>query len=415
MAKSKLSVNQRNTLNSQRRELLQRRKSKGLSEGQQARLDRIEVQLGLKKEEVRRQVDSVIVKKTTKPAPAALPPSTESNNLSDQQRMDHAVAEAVELGLIREEVLPANTPTDRKGYILSSSHYANHEYDPAKVDPQTRTSQIQLFQLAHIMNQHGVEGPIYCEGRKHNNSYSAFRGQKPIITVGGKDYDIHTPIAQKFLFEHPEALQEVMDQHLVRAGMSGASTPSFYAYTNYNNIQGAHTGRVEQSMNNMVSDAKWSTDFEESFKFFTSTLGRGTVNMNIGTGWDSQGNPALQLAGQWVLTEQIIPAIEHYLRYADRLASFDEMREEDVSTFMLHTNEDQVPSCFCGLGHTLQLSKKLQDNMNVHILTPSDSMHLDKLRRTLPINHPQAGLMNIDIFTKVLNAARAVGPQPGTS
>ena len=206
-----------------------------------------------------------------------------------------------------------------------------------------------------------------------------------------------------------------MDQHLVRAGMSGASTPSFYAYTNYNNIQGAHTGRVEQSMNNMVSDAKWSTDFEESFKFFTSTLGRGTVNMNIGTGWDSQGNPALQLAGQWVLTEQIIPAIEHYLRYADRLASFDEMREEDVSTFMLQTNEDQVPSCFCGLGHTLQLSKKLQDNMNVHILTPSDSMHLDKLRRTLPINHPQAGLMNIDIFTKVLNAARAVGPQPGTS
>ena len=351
------------------------------------------------RENVRKQVESIT---------SNSPSSTETNNLSDEQRMNHAVSIAIEHGLVREEILPSKNPTAKTGYILSSSHYENYKYDLAEVDDQTRASQIQLFQLMHLVNQQGVQGPLYCEGRMHGRNYPSFPIDKPKITINGSEYDIHDPEAQQFLFEHPTALKDIMNMQLQAAEKEKTTAPIFYSYTSYANIQGAHTSRVEERMKNILSDAQWSEKFDEQFKFFTSTLDSGIIDFTVEKGWDKTGKPLVQLAGRWIYTKEIIPLIEYYLAFAEKLAEFDAMREEEMAALMTQTNEGQVPLCFCGLGHTLALAEKMKDKMNVHILTPTDSVYLDDQRRTLPINHPDAGLLNIDVYQKVLEVAKSV-------
>jgi|GEM_PF-1517455 len=395
MAKRSLSVHQRNMLSAQRREILAKKKKGELTESQQERLRHIEEQLNIQQKNVRQKIRSITSKN---PAPV------ETNNVSDQQRMDRAVSIGMQQGLIREEIFPSDTPTTKNGYILSSAHYSNDEYYLEK----TRSSQIQLFQFMHLANTEGVRGPLYCEGRMQGMRYASFPSRTPQITIHGDDYDIHNPEAQKFLFEHPTALKEMMDMQLHAAEKQKTTAPIFYQYTNYANIQGAHTSRVEEKMSDMIAGAQWSKEFSKHFAFFTKIIGSGTVDITFETGWDKSEKPMLKLANRWIYTNEIIPLIEYYLAYADKLAEFDEMREEDMATFMLQTDENQTPLCFCGIGHTLELAKRMTDQMNVHILTPTDSVYLDNQRRILPINHPDAGLLNIDVYQKVLQVAKSV-------
>jgi hypothetical protein len=125
--------------------------------------------------------------------------------------------------------------------------------------------------------------------------------------------------------------------------------------------------------------------------------------VQIGTGWDDDGTPLLELNKKWVRASEVIVDLENYLRFADKL---DVARENEMADFMTAEPEEKVPMAFAGKAHELMVVNRLRPVMEVHVLTPSAATHLDNSRRTLPVNDPNCSILKIDMVTNMLRTAR---------
>lgn len=169
----------------------------------------------------------------------------ENLELGEQEKVARAVEEAVAMGLVREEVFPSATPNARVGYLLSGPHYSVADHDPTLTPAHVKQSQIQFFQLCHLLAKNGVTSRMRAEGREVGKTYTAFRGLRPEMEIGGRIVDALSPEGQQFLFDHPDVLQQLMDHQQLLAKKTGMSTPVFYAYASGMNFAGAHTPQTE--------------------------------------------------------------------------------------------------------------------------------------------------------------------------
>lgn len=331
-------------------------------------------------------------------------------------KAEAAVEEAVKLGIVREEIFPATSKTTRVGYLLSSSHYGTHDYDPSMTPEDTKQSQAELFRLTHLLVRHGVRGPMHVEGREHGRTYRPFAKGRATVDVGdGRALDMYDPEAQRHLFDHPDALRTLMDEHQRQSRTAKIGTPVFYHYAAGMVYEGAHSAETERQLAVFDTWLTWHDAFRAKWSFFFKTL-RGqnegdTVELKIGTGWDQNGAPLLQLAGTWITAKDVVNDMSNYLQFADLFQENDEIRETDMANYLLASPEGSVPMAFAGKGHEFMLVERLRQAMEVRVLTPMSSVRDDKLRRTLPINDPRCGLLNVDIVRKVTDAARNLKPR----
>lgn len=330
-----------------------------------------------------------------------------------EQGVRRAVEQAVQMGIVHEEVHPALTSTPRKGYLLSSSHYGTYEYDPITTPGDKKQTQVELFQLMHLLAQQGYTGPVFVEGRDNTQTYSPFRGTRPKVTLAGTTYDIHDPVVQQALFENPAQLISIMDQQQRLAGQTGGSTPIFYQYSAHKNFRGAHTPATEILVRQFGEWVKWGHSFEKKYAFFFGafTATDGTVHVTIESGWNDQGTPLLLLGTRWMPASEFIQDAETYLRYADALHAVDIARETELADFMSMTAQGEVPLAFAGKAHEFAIAQHAVRHMNLHVLTPKSSMHLNHLRRRHPVNDARSTILRIDIMQKILAFARGIAPQ----
>ncbi|KKW36612.1 MAG: hypothetical protein UY85_C0079G0004 [Candidatus Peribacteria bacterium GW2011_GWB1_54_5] len=320
--------------------------------------------------------------------------------------IERAVERATEMSIVREERFPASRAGCHTAYLLSSCHYDNDAFDPQTTPEATKQSQVQLFQLVHLLQAEGVNCPLFVEGRRHGMGYTPFPIARPVIEFDGSDHDVHTPEAQQFLFDHPRALRDCMDVQQRMAEQRACSTPCFYAYTTYPGTRGAHSAATEQLINAFV--ATWlpfMRQYQQKYKEFWERFQgqEGEIHYNIGTGWDPAKDdaPLVCLVGeQWWYRDDVLREMQWYLQYADKLAELDEVRERELCELFAATKPVYVPMGFAGKGHEFRIVERLRDSMNLRVLTPTASVHLDNMRKTLPINHPDAKILNIRRITR---------------
>lgn len=334
-------------------------------------------------------------------------------------RIERAVDRAKEMGIVREEVFNTSKPKCRTAYLLSSSHYGNDDYDPNSTPEDTKQSQVQLFQLAHLLELEEVESPLFVEGRQHGRGYTPFPVMRPTIEFGGNSYDIHTPEAQQFLFDHPDELISCMDAQQPIARKYKCSTPCFYSYTTYKGISGAHSVKTAKLVTEFGETWEpWMKQYKDKYKEFWSQFPAGQdepTKYRVETGWGEppQRIPVVRLAGSlWWPLDHVLSEMHWYLTYADKLAELDEAREKDMCEFFIATKPECVPMGFAGKGHEFRLIDRLKDGMNVRVLTPTASIEFDNTRTKLPVNHPDAKMLNIKAVTDLIEALNKVPQQP---
>ncbi len=334
----------------------------------------------------------------------------------DHRSMREIVAEAVGRGILREEVFPAKTASGRPpAYLLSSSHPAPDHHRSEGSEEDTIQSQVELFQFVHLMHRKGMKTPIHVEGRMVGRGYTEFPVLRPKLERSGRTLDIHDPEAQAYLFEHPGALSILMHQYLEIAAAHRVSAPIFYAFTSYPHIEGAHSRRTEEAIQNFSSVWMpfYRTFMEKYAAFFKSNAPdqKGMTHLKLGTGWDGAGTPMMQFANQWVPSEAVIREFGGYLTYADMLTEIDTMREQELAEIFAGKPGEIVPIGFSGKAHEYLIADRVTRERALHSLTPASSVQHDHLRRRQPINDPACGLLWIDVAQKVIAAARAQTPR----
>lgn len=333
----------------------------------------------------------------------------------DQLRaVQRAVEQAVAMGIVREEVLPARIATQRRAYLLSSSHYGIHEYDPSATNPDTKATQVELFQLMHLLMQQGFQGPVFVEGRDCTQTYSPFRGQRPTVTLhDGNAYDIHHAATQAALFQNPSLLIALMDTQQRAARIVKASTPIFYQYSAYRNFRGAHTPATEQLVKRFGEQVAWEHSFRAKYAFFFDAMPsvNGQTQLQVESGWDGNGTPLICLGTKWIFAQEFIQDATEYLRYADALHEVNAAREKEMADFFQSTSSATVPMGFAGKAHEFAIAEHATAHMHLHVLTPKSSTHLDHLRRTLPVNDPRCAMLRVDIMQKLLAFAQNIKPR----
>lgn len=345
---------------------------------------------------------------TLVPATAERVPGTE------RERIESAVEEAVRLGIVRQEVFPAAEPTDRVAYLLSSAHYVSGNFDPARVPEATKASQAELIRLAYLLGQKGVRSPIRVEGRTDGMGYTPFGGHRFGVQMGHETVDLFDPRAQRYLFEHPRTLRELMDAHQRACEHSGISQPVFYEYVPNLNYKGAHTPATSRLVDDFDATwIPWHRAFTDKWKFFFDSLRtlNGRQESQIGTGWDGAGTPIMEFAGRWLFAHDVATDMGNYLRYADKLNEVNIAREAEMAALMLAEPAETVPMAFAGKAHELFVVDRLTPHAEVRVLTPMSSVPLDSKRHRLPINHPQSRILNIEMATNLRNAALSLQPR----
>jgi len=350
--------------------------------------------------DLRRQVQSTIA-----------PVANASVNDMPESGTEHiairrAVAEAVEHGIVREEVMSKGP---REAFVLSSSHFGNDDRDPNTIPPDTKHSQVELFQLMHLLRVNKCKSPVFAEGRCYRMGCDT-----PFADLLHEEgMDLADPTVQQRLFEHPDALIALLDRHVAHRKQDPTLTaPSFYHFTSYPGIAGAHSFETEQQMQTMVEWTLWSVKLAEKYRPFVSQFvdpeGRPKA-IPIQTGWDGD-KAMLRLPMGWAYASEVERDCANYLKYVDMLEEFDVRRESELSDLMHATRPELTPLCFVGLGHTLRMVERLKDEFAVHILTPHSSTHLDKKRSAEPVNSPKNPLMNVDLYRTLLRLAQNVPP-----
>jgi len=326
--------------------------------------------------------------------------------------MKEVVAEAVRLGIVREEIFPAKESSALPAaYLLSSSHPA-HDNEPNTEETNTICSQVELFRLAHLIHRSGIKTPIYVEGRTLEQSYTAFPIVRPALEKSNRTIDIHDPEAQAFFFDHPDELAAVMHQYMGIAKQHQLALPIFYAFTAYPHIQGAHTKATNVLVENFFNVwLPFHAEFMNKYRPFLSGLEKnssGMVDMKIPTGWTSDGNPVLHIGNNWITAQDLIREFEGYLTYTDAFAAVDTAREEDLADIFECKMAGEMPMGFAGKGHERRIANLVTTSRPLHVLTPTSSIQHDHLRRELPINDPKCALLYVDLAQKMIAIARSI-------
>jgi hypothetical protein len=221
------------------------------------------------------------------------------------------------------------------------------------------------------------------------------------------------PAVQQRLFDHPADLVALLDKHVACCqGDRGITAPSFYHYTSYPFIHGAHSAGTYEQIDSILEWTRWAQTFTDKYHDFASLFvdPEGVMKqVPIGTGWQDD-RALLEVAGQWMYADAIEKECAAYLNYVDMLADFDKKREQELALLMQQTSSELIPMGWSGLGHTLRMAERLRESFRIHILTPSASIHLDKKRSSHPVNSPESPLMNVGLFRALLHWSRNVPP-----
>ncbi len=339
--------------------------------------------IGIIQSQSRTQVESAMSPKTRTEFRSEPPRILQKEN-SEQSRVQEAVDEAVALGIIREEVIPSDTSDARDIYILSSSHYGNLDYDP-KVTPQAvKNAQVQLFQLAHLLDIRGASSPIFVEGRQFGMGYN-----RPMRDHWKRDgIDLDNAEVQKELFQEPQRLIRLFDEHQKISGKTGVSTPVFYEYTGNIKIAGAHSPATDAKLIEFSTNwLPWETKLKAKYAALEAGW-KGkkgeAIQVSIGTGWQ-EDKPLLEIGDKWFFAHDVRTDCENYFRFAQLLQELNTARENDVSALMQQTKPEFSPMAFMGLAHTMSVTKIVKPWAKTHILTPVSAIDKDHLRSDIGV------------------------------
>ncbi len=328
---------------------------------------------------------------------------------SDQERVREAIDEAVELGIMREEIFPSDSPHSRDVYILSGAHYGNSDFDPTTTPQHCKGSQAQFFQFAHLLQIREAQSPIFVEGRTYKMKYN-----EPIRQYWNqKGIDLNDTRVQERLFKYPEELVQLMDEHQRVSGKTTISTPVFYSYASFNHIAGAHSPATEILLQEFFRIwMPWYFAFNEKYKVLTEQW-KGVAGVKIEyqlpTGWDGP-RPCLEIGGNWVYADDVQKDCENLFRYAQELKKIDDAREADVSDLMQNTHPKLTPMAFMGLGHSLRVEKSIRSWATTHILTPMAAVKLDHQRSYASADDVKSSLLNLSSYQSLHHAACNVPP-----
>lgn len=336
----------------------------------------------------------------------------ESPEAAEHARIRIAVDEAIRRGIVREEVFASPQTNARHGYLFSTRHYQNGQYDPAKTLPETKHSQAQLVQLMCLLQRHGVSSPVFLEGRQNGMGYNTLHPgiPRPQLNVNGRIVDMHDPLAQHAMSEHVEAVISVFDHIQRHAGRFGSSAPCFNQVTPYAHFKGAQAAASMGMMETMNQYMDWEADFRRRYDSFLSGFNGGSIQ--IETYWrPGNADPLLNLAGTLYPAAQLEADARMYLEYLAYFERFNRLREDEMAGFMRGTAADKVPMAFAGKAHELGMARRLQPTMHLHVLTPAASISADALRSQIPgddPSHPLVRLMNklIDLAAQARTAER---------
>lgn len=314
----------------------------------------------------------------------------ESPEAVEHARVRTAVDAAVAKGIVREEIFASPNPTARHGYLLSSRHYRNFQYDPQITPRATKLSQASLFQLMYLLQQEGVTSPVYAEGYFHGRPLpelpKGFR--RPQLLVNNRLLDMHDPLAQRAMFHHTDAILNVFDYIQREAARFGMSGPSFDRVSTYAHIVGGHTADLEPMFEPMHAYIDWESGFLEKYREFFGLVRRTEVP--VLARWEfGESDPYLVVGSVAYAVGPLEEGVRNVLekeRYAER---FDCAREDTMALLMNGTPAGKIPMAYAGKGHELNMVSRLKPTMHLHVLTPPGSIPDDAIRKTMPTDDPR--------------------------
>ena len=314
------------------------------------------------------------------------------------ERMQRAVDEAVELGIVQQEFFPAKIPTSRTAYILASTHYDPDVRNSNYVDPLVKMSQVELFQLTVLMQRAQVPGRILVEGVQHIDA-PVPRGRILLPTDAGDSVPLQSPAQQEYFFSHPTELIQIID-HLLSTGKG--HIPLFYRLSSFP-FDGAESEETSKKADALLQRLPRSFKFNKTLKKIEIALSAGTTAGAFDcTTLEKDGDTYLDFGnGCVVLARLIQEEAKAHLATMAEWNDTDNRGEEDFQTFLLHSPVDTVPIGWMGKAHGHVVAEALQNTMNVRLLTPRSSIYFDA--RKMRENRDKT--RKIDLTTRLLQAA----------
>lgn len=337
--------------------------------------------------------------------------NVEAAYAAEHQRIRCAVDRVVELGIVREEVFPACQPSGRSCYLFSSAHFTHLMQGRPSIADEIRSSQIELFRLLHLIHISEANSPLFVEGRERNRAYTPFRVKRPTVSTAQGEKDIWDAIAQQHLFEDHEQLHDIIKEQYDIAVHHDHSVPIFYQYVPYKGVTGGESRETNAEGASLYNEwLAWDSAFYQRYSSFLASL-KDSGKTTIATGWDENGKPVMQLAGNWLYADDIARDCENFMRYADMMRRFSEIRERDMAHFIRHTPPACVPMGFMGCAHISRLAEDVHDMFDVHVLTPTSSIAHDNKRTLAHLDD----IMGNGIIKTLLDAAQTMLRQPPRS
>ena len=301
----------------------------------------------------------------------------EVREATEHARIRKAIDIAVAMDIVKETVYPSSNPNARHGYLLTGKHYPMFRYDPSQLQPAIQSSQVELFQFAHLLYAQGVTSTMHIEGSWVGSTIPSFTGVN--IPIGGDKIPLSDPRAQQFLFDKPSALAQVMDQILVAQASRRGNAPDFHRLTNFSHITGAHS-RETQTFIEKEMQPRAEEDARFKIKYhalYASLPERGPVTLNFQMRQSPSQRPEVHLGGRWYDVEEVENDLAKSIEYDAKMQEVSRMREEDLACHFRNMPEGKIPMGFVGLAHGPPLLQLLQPYMHVHKIMPLASMPYD--------------------------------------
>ena len=295
---------------------------------------------------------------------------TSPERASGPEQLEHgrvrgAVDEAVRRGILREQVFYSENTDARHGYLLLSPHLPllpNQEVKPADLQAQA-----QDWQFVHLLERHGATSPIVMEGRR--NTGTVIPRKTFDVIIGKQRISIQSPECQRFLFENPHILQQIMLQHYQQMSQD---TPGFEWYATYPHFHGAHSSAVfavVAEFKKLLPTAK-AVDANVAEILFGSPTATGATNFAITPGkHPSTGAPLMRFGnGEWVYAQGVFDSMIILLKIHELFERINLVREEETAQNLMQTAGHHVPMAWAGTAHGKGTLPHLP-SMHIHVLS----------------------------------------------
>jgi hypothetical protein len=295
----------------------------------------------------------------------------QATDFAESGRLEHAkmrtaIDEAIRMGIIREEILPSLRQTEKRAYLLASSHFDAVDQNPEIVPADAKQSQIELFQLLYLMRKQGLTSPLRLEGVTDG------RARAPSLPIPGTDppVPLADPTAQEAFFRNPQDLLPVIDAML---RVPNGPKPFFYRLAPYP-IEGLQQPQTTARTNALIDRLSRSYAFNQLLQRVKGAFAIGTEIRSL---WTKDGWHLVFANGYAISAAYMAQEAQAHLETMQEWSEVDAQRDNDSVAFLRHTLSPNIPLAWTGAAHVLPVGNQLRQDMHVHILRTASTDAFD--------------------------------------